>query len=189
LPTSGYSDTDINVGGNAADRLAVYGGDLKFTFGKIGLDGGYSKSDLQENTTNVNNQDDAAWYVNAKYDGGRWGLKGGYRTVEANYLAPGDWGQLGVLRNPTNIKGFNVGGHLDLGNALTLHAGGEWDKGNDDAFGPTTGFDTGTDINKWNVDLTYHVNPNLSLMVGYEDTEFTNLDPAVVATSLNGGAS
>jgi len=182
-------DTDINVGGNNANRLAVYGGDLKFTFGKIGIDGGYSKSDLQENTTNVNNQDNAAWYVNAKYDGGRWGLKGGYREVEANYLAPGDWGQLGVLRDPTNIKGWDVKAHLDLSNALTIHAGGEFDKGNNDAFGPTTGFDTGTDINKWNVDLTWHVNTNLSLMVGYEDTEFKSLDPAVVATSLNGDAS
>jgi len=70
-----------------------------------------------------------------------------------------------------------------LARSLTLKAGGEWDKGKDSNFGGTTGFDTGTDINSWNACLTWHVNTNLSLMVGYQDTEFTNLDGAVVTNN------
>jgi PAS domain-containing protein len=183
------SDAGLGIGPATPNRLAVYGGDVKFNFGKLGVSGGYSKSDLQDNTTNVNNQDNSEWHVHGKYDGGRWGIHGGYREVEANYLAPGDWGQLGVMRNPTNIKGFNVGGHFDLSDAITLNAWGEFDKGKSNTFGATTGFDTNTDINSWSVGLTYHMNSNLSIMLGYENTEFKKLDPAVVATSLNGDST
>jgi len=178
------SNAGIVVGANNPDRLTVFGGDLKFNFGKLGLSGGYAQTDLEMGSSNVNNQDNSAWHVDAKYDiSSKFGLKGGYREVEANYLAPGDWGRLGIERNPTNIKGWTVGGHYDLSNAFTLAANGEFDKGKSDTFGPTSGFDTGTDINSYNVSLTWHVNTNLNLMLGYEDTEFTNLDAAVVTNN------
>jgi predicted porin len=171
-----------------ADRLAVYGGDLNFTFGKLMISGGYSKSDVQLGTTNVNTQDDTAWNAKVGITSHRWGLSGGYREVEANYLAPGDWGRLGVDRNPTNIQGWLVDGHFDLSHKLVLSATGEFDKGVSDNY-PGSGFNTGTTINKWGATLSYMVNPNLTLSVGYEDTEFIGLDPSVVTTSLNGDAS
>jgi len=173
----------IAVDGTGANRLAVYGGDLKFNISQFSLSGGYSQSDLDENQTIVSNIDNAAWHVEGRYDARRWGVNGGYREVDANYLAPGDWGRLGIERNPTNIKGFNVGLHLDLTHSLTLKAGGEWDTGKDSNFGGTTGFDTGTDINTWHADLTWQMNRNLNVFLGYEDTEFTNLDAAVVTNN------
>jgi hypothetical protein len=182
------SENPVTIGANGptTNRLAVYGGDLNFTFGKVAVSGGYAKSDLQENTTNVNNQDNTAWHAEAKYDiSSKFGINGGYREIQANYLAPGDWGRLGIDRNPTNIKGWQVGAHYDITPAWTLSAGGEFDKGYSDAFGPTSGFDTGTDINEFNVNLTWHVNTNLNLLLGYEDTEFTGLDPAVTANATN----
>jgi len=180
----------VAVGPVNANRLAVYGGDLKFNFGKLGLSGGFAQTNLEQDTTNVNNQDNTAWHVDAKYEiSSKFGLNAGYREIEANYLAPGDWGRLGIERNPTNIKGFTVGGHYDITNAWTLSAGGEWDKGQSDTFGATTGFDTGTDINMYNVSLAWHVNTNLNLMLGFEDTEFTGLDPAVVANANSQSAS
>ena len=174
---------DIPVDGTGANRLAIYGGDLKFTFSKLTLSGGYSKSDLKENETIVNNIDNAAWHVEGRLDSHKWGINGGYREVEANYLAPGDWGRLGIERNPTNIKGFNAGMHFDLSHTLTLKAGGEWDTGKNSNFGGTTGFDTGTNINSWHADLTWQMNRNLSLFLGYEDTEFTHLNGAVVTNT------
>jgi len=181
------SENPVTIGaaGPITNRLAVYGGDLNFTFGKVAVSGGYSKSDLELNTTSVNNQDDAAWYAKLGIGGHKWGLNGGYRTVEADYLAPGDWGRLGVEHNPANIKGWTVDGHFDLSHKLKLSATGEFDKGNSDAF-PGSGFNTGTDINTYTVKLTYLVNPNLTLSVGYEDDEFTGLDPSV-ATNLTTG--
>jgi len=178
----------IGVAGPTANRLAVYGGDLNFTFGKLAVSGGYAKSDLDENTTSINNQDDATWYAKLGIGSHKWGLNAGYREVDANYLAPGDWGRLGVERNPTNIKGWNVDGHYNLSHKLKLTATGEFDKGLSDNY-PTSGFNTGTSINTYTVGLAYQVNTNLSLSVGYEDDEFIDLDPSVTTTSLNSDAS
>jgi len=163
---------DTNAATLNANRLSVFGGTVDFNLGKIKVEGGYSQTDLQYNTTNILTDDNKAWYGKLAYDGDKWGIWGDYREVEANYLAPGDWGRLGVERNPTNIKGFQVGGHLDLTHSLTLKAEGEFDKGKDDAFAVTTGFGTDTKINKWSVDLGYKVNSNLSFYAGYEDTRF-----------------
>jgi len=170
----------IGAGGPVANRLGVYGGDLNFTFGKVKVSGGYSKSDLQDNASNVNNQDNAAYYAKLGIGNHKWGLNGGYRQVEANYLAPGDWGRLGIERNPTNIKGWMADGHYNISHKLKLSATGEWDKGVSDNF-PGSGFNTGTKINTYTVKLAYLVNPNLTLSIGYEDDEMTGLDPTVFA--------
>jgi len=178
-----WLDSDTGIAAPiTANRLTVYGGDVNFTFGKIMVKGGFAQTALQENETNINNSDNSAWHVDARYDGGKWGLKAGYRQIQANYLAPGDWGTLGVERNPTNIEGWTVGGHLDLTHAWTLSANGEFDKGYNSSFGGTTGFDTGTNINKYKVGLTYRANTNLSFMVAYEDTEFQSLDAGFIGT-------
>jgi hypothetical protein len=181
------SENPVTIGANGptTNRLAVYGGDLNFTFGKVAVSGGYAKSDLQENTTNVNNQDDASWFAKLGIGGHKWGLNGGYREVQGDYLAPGDWGRLGVQYNPSNIKGWTVDGHYKFTHKLTLSATGEFDKGDSDNY-PGSGFNTGTTINTYTVKLAYLVNPNLTLSVGYEDDEFISLDPSV-ATNLGTG--
>ena len=170
----------IGAGGPTANRLSVYGGDLSFNFGKIAVNGGYSKSDLTDNTTSVNSKDNSAYFVKGGLGGHKWALNAGYRQVEANYLAPGDWGRLGVARNPTNIKGFMADGHYKISHKLDLSASGEWDKGAADGFGGSS-FNTNSKVNTYTVKLSYLVNPNLTLSVGYEDTEFTGLDPAAFA--------
>jgi len=179
----------LTVNGNpeSFNRLAVYGGDLNFTFGKVKVSGGYAKSDLDNNTTAVNNQDNAAWNVKLGIGGHKWGLNAGYREVDVNYLAPGDWGRLGIMRNPTNIKGWQADGHFNFNKKLVLSATGEWDKGlKDDVNGAgavlyNTGLNTSSNVNAYTVKLAYMVNPNLTLSVGYEDDEFTKLDPGAFA--------
>ena len=170
----------IGAGGPTANRLAVYGGDLNFTFGKVAVSGGYTKSDIDNNTTSVNNQDNASYWGKLGIGNHKWGLNGGYRQVEANYVAPGDWGRLGVMRNPANIKGFTVDGHYNISHKLKLSGTGEFDKGVSDNY-PGSGFNSGSKVNAYTVKLSYLVNPNLTLSVGYEDDEFTGLDPAAFA--------
>jgi hypothetical protein len=170
LDTDSTSPTSLN-----ANRLSVYGGTVNLHFGQLKLEGGYAGTDLQYNTSNILTNNNNSYYGKAAIGSDKWGIWGGYRVVEANFLAPGDWGRLGVLRNPTNIEGFQVGGHLDLTHAITLKADGEFDKGKDNGFATTTGFGTGTDIDKYSVSLGYKATSNLSFYVGYEDDMFKNL--------------
>ena len=177
-----WLDSNSAVTAGAANRLSVFGANADFAVGAIKVEGSYSQTDLQRNNKQVNNKNNKAFQAKAGWNGDRWGLWGLYREVDANFLAPGDWGRLGVMRNPVNIKGFQVGGHLDLTNALTLSAMGEFDKGKSNTFAATTGLNTNTKVNKLAVNLGYKLNANTGLMFGYEDTEFKNMNaiPGIV---------
>jgi hypothetical protein len=189
LDADHWPDEDEAVSDNdvlQVNRLTVFGGTFDWNLGHFKVNAGFAETDLSYNTSNVLTVDNQAWNAKLAYDASRWGLWGNYRVVDANFLAPGDWGTLGVYHNPTNIKGFQVGGHLDLTRAVTLKASGEFDKGNDDKYGETTGFDTDTKIDKWAVDLGYKVNSNLSFNIGYEDTKFESMvTPGGLTTNFN----
>jgi hypothetical protein len=177
-----WLDSNTPVTAFAANRLNVFGGTVDFALGQIKLEGGYAQTDLTRNTTQINNKNNKAWNVKAAWSGEKWGIWGNYREVETNFLAPGDWGRLGIIRNPTNIKGFQVGGELALTDSLDLHAMGEFDKGKSNTFAAVTGFNTSTQINKFSVGLGFKVNPTFSVMLGYENTEFKNMNaiPGIV---------
>jgi len=177
-----WLDSNTPVTAAAANRLSVFGGTLDWAFGQIKLEGGYAQTDLQRNNSQVNNKNNKAWNVKGSWNGDKWGIWGNYREVETNFLAPGDWGRLGIIRNPTNIKGFQVGGHINLTDALNIEAMGEFDKGKSNGitgaptgFQATTGLGTGSQVNKFSVGLGYKVNPNFDLMLGYEETTFKNV--------------
>jgi hypothetical protein len=174
-----WMDSNGTITAGGANRLSVFGGTADFAIGAIKLEGSYSQSDLQNNSHEVNNKNNRAFQFKGSWNGDRWGIWGLYREVEANFLAPGDWGRLGIIRNPTNIKGFEVGGHLDLTNALTLNAMGEFDKGKSNTFAASSGFNTSTKINKFGINLGYKLNPTTGLMFGFENNEFQGLDAGV----------
>ena len=171
------SNTDtVLQPGQPVNRLDVYGGDGTLKLGPLNLQASYHKSDLKENSTAVNTTDNGAWNVKLGAGTGPLNLFGEYREIEANYLAPGDWGRLGVLRNPSNIKGFRVGASIDLLKRVTLTASGEFDSGLSNAFSATTLLGTQTGIDSYNFRLDYRLRPNLSVYGEYEDTRFGDLD-------------
>ena len=158
-----------------ANRLEVYGGTLNFALGSIKLSGDYSESDLKYNETTVNDHDADAWQVKASYGTHRFDVYGLYREIGANFMAPGDWGRIGILHNPTNIKGETFGLDLNLTHSLTLKGDYEHDEGKDAGYELTSAFGSGTDLNKYEVSLGYKLNSNLDLSVGYEDDKFSSM--------------
>jgi len=174
--------------GFTANRDNLFGGDADFGFGHFKIEGGFHQSNLTDNDHTVNDHDNTSSNVDVKWQGNRYALWGGYRDIGNYYYAPGDWGRLGVIYNPANIKGWQAGGYLHLTHALTLSAHGEWDKGrsqengfdngNTDTFQTQSPFNRSTTINSYNVRLDFNVNPNLSVFGAWEDTKFTSLDEA-----------
>jgi hypothetical protein len=170
-----YSNFGTGVGAAPANRLVVYGGTLNFALGVIKLSGDYSQSQLNYNNTTVNDHDDTAWQVKAKYGTHTFDIYGLYRDIGGNFMAPGDWGRIGILHNPTNIQGETFGLDLNLSRSLMLKGDYEHDQGKDDAYAAGSGFNSGTDLNKYEVTLGYKLNSNLDLAVGYEDDRFTGM--------------
>lgn len=162
----------------AMNRVAAFGGDADFTFGRIKVEGGYHQTTLNDGTDEIIDGDNFAWNAKVGFTGNKFNIYGNYREVANNYIAPGDWGRLGILRNPGNIKGWQVGGSLDLGSSLTLSGMGEFDKGLDDVTGGFAGgsiFGQDTDITSYLVRLDYKISPQFSIYGSYEDTKFSDL--------------
>ncbi len=161
------------VQGNAFTRIGVFGADGSIKFGDLKVMAGYAQSTYQNNSSNAFDSDNKAIYAGAGYEGNNWGVSATYRDIDAFYAAPGDWGRLGIWRNPTNIQGAMVKGHLNLGDKLTVHAGGEFEKGKKTIAGSPLNKDT--EITSLNLSVDYKLASNFSLMVGYEETEFKSL--------------
>lgn len=165
-----YLFTEANVRGvGGANRTDVYGGEFNGKLGPLNVKAGYAASNVKNGKANLTNKNNYAWNAGAEYDGGSWGIFGGYREVMPYFGAPGDWGRIGLWWNPTDIKGFGVGGHLDLNPNLTLSGKGQFYQGT----GKTTnGLGTADKINRYTVDLGFKLNDAWSAMVGGEFVEW-----------------
>jgi len=167
-----------------ANRVEVYGGDADFTFGRIKLSGGYHKSDLNEDTHRLVDNDNGALNTKLAFTGNKFNVWGGYKEIQGNYIAPGDWGRLGILRNPANVRGWDFGGSLNVNDAIVVSGSGSVLTGLAHGSNLSTNLFSGdTDIQNWSVRLDYKLNPNLSVFGSYEDTRFSDL------TSQSGAAA
>jgi hypothetical protein len=151
------------------NRLAVYGGDLKVNLDPITIDGGYSASILQYNEHNVLDEENAAWNVNAAYKADKFGISAGYKNIETNFAAPGDWGRIGMWWNPVDIKGFNAAANLTINDKATLKATGEWYTGINDDYS-----DWGDDqkVDRYTAELGYKLNTAWDLNLGWEYVQY-----------------
>jgi len=165
------SNTVINNGSSLLEpfnRVVVYGGDINYQLGSsLGLYGGYAKSDLFYNAESKFDEDNAAWWVGLKYSGGgdRWGIGGGYKSIDPLYAAPGAWGRIGTYWNPVDLEGFHVDGWLKIGDNLTLSAHGGFMRGRDTDSSALLEDDKVTTIK---VGLDYKLSAMSSIMLGYE---------------------
>lgn len=160
-----YLWLDSNVGTGTTkgkvNRTNVYGADAHYKFNEaISAGAGYSKSDFSYNTSNKLNKDNAAWYAKLGYGAKNWGLSAGYRRVEENFGAPGAWGRLGLVYNPTNIQGFMGKVFLGLSPELEVTAKAEFYEGvkagtkpnKIDSFGGALNYKFG---GSWNANFAY----------------------------------
>lgn len=162
------SDTIIPLGGNS-NRLSVYGADANLKFGNIQFHGAFSQSEFGlDNSATVSN-DNTAWDVSLGYAGPNFGVKGGYRTVEPNFFAAGDWGRIGTWYNPTNVEGFNAMVYFTPSAGFKIHGNFEQLEGNQNGGGALNTNDKVTSIK---VGVDYKLNNYLDLGLSYEDVKF-----------------
>jgi len=166
------SDTPLAVigstSGRNANRVNVYGGDLKFNFSSIAIEGGYSKSDVMSGTHTLINKNNSAWYATAGFGGGNWGVKAGYRQIDPQFGAPGDWGRIGIWWNPTDIKGWYADAHFDFSKDLRLMANAGFYNGTNTTINGLSGLGTDDKLNHASIGIGYKMGANHSLLLGYE---------------------
>lgn len=175
------SNTQTPIGvGQTFNRLNVYGAELNLKFDNIGVWAAYSASVLSDNTSTRLDDDNAAWDVALRYAGEWGGVRVGYRRVEENFSAAGDWGRLGIWYNPTNIEGFNGKVWFQPTKALKVYASGEFVEGIRNSLGSPIG--DADNINMFKVGLDYNMSNGWMVGLGYEDTRWdynVGTDPVI----------
>jgi len=166
------ADANPGVAGNQpANRLNVFGAEANLKFGSnIHVYGAYSQSSLSENTTNALDDSNTAWEGGLGYSATNWGIKGGYRTVETNFLAAGDWGRMGTWYNPTNVEGWNAMVHFNPSADFKIWGKAEMLEGAENVVGDVLGTDD--DVTSIKIGLDYKLNNYLDLGLSYEDVSW-----------------
>lgn len=165
----------------ALGQLQVVGGEAEGRLGRLRLEGGLRGTQGREGGGRLDGTAGNAWDAKAAYASGRFDGWLQYRQVQTNYLAPGDWGRLGVLRDPTNIRGFLGDARIALAPRLVLDAEGEISHGLSDSGAAGTHFDRGTDIGRYALRLDVDLRQGWTGYVRYEQTLFHDLADAAVA--------
>lgn len=172
-----WHDSDTTVSG--ANRVNVYGGELYLNFGQLNLTANYSASTLSYNTDNLVDDDNTAWDVKAAYKTDSWGIGAGYREIESNFAAAGDWGRVGTSWNPVNVKGFNAKAWIRPASGLKLYGTFEQLEPKEEALdvlvpglGTTNTLDK---VSSWTVGLEYQLNPAWMLGFSYEDVKWQHV--------------
>lgn len=165
-----YLFTEANVrGAGGANRTEIFGGEVNWNLGAIAVNGGYSQSIVKNGSANVQNKNNFAWHAGATYNTEKWGVEGYYREIMPFFGAPGDWGRIGMWWNPTDIKGFGAGAHLNLSDTITLKGMGQFYQGTGKVAG---GLSTSDKINRFTADLGFKLNDAWTASVGGEWVEW-----------------
>ncbi|RMH07527.1 MAG: hypothetical protein D6697_08295 [Armatimonadetes bacterium] len=147
------------------DRVDVFGADVKAKFAGFNIGVEYAQSDFLRDTTRVLDQDN--WALDA-YIGYNFsenlGLVAGYREVRPYFAAPGAWGRVGYLYNPSDLRGFYAGVNYNASQDLKVNVSGAFLEGTGRVPGGYTKNDelihvlAGVDYRlseRWNVSLNY----------------------------------
>ncbi|RYG29988.1 porin [bacterium] len=146
------------------NRAEIFGGNIDYTFSKINAGASFGQINYDEDDSRALDDENNKYYeAHASYAGDNFGVSGGYRHIEAQYQAPGDWGRYGLIRNPTNVKGYNINGTVSLTGALKLTGG--YENLEQIIAGDGT-------IEKYTVNLGYDLPSGVKLFGGYENTTF-----------------
>ena len=160
--------TDASFTG-AANRIADYGGDVHLKFNALKVWGGYSKSDVYQNTHSLLTKNDQRITGYAGYMGDKWGISAGYKYIEPYYGAPGDWGRIGNWWNPTDIEGVDAKAHIDVMNYFTLKGSFEYYTGTGKVAG---GLTTDDKITRYTADLKHKFGSSTTVDLGYEENDW-----------------
>jgi hypothetical protein len=151
------------------NRAIVFGGDINYMFGeRLSLNAGYSQSNLALDSTTVIDEDNHAWWANFHYKADKWGFMAGYRSIDPQFYAPGDWGRIGIWWNPTDIQGFVGSAKFDVNDRMSVGASGGFYQGRDIALNGVSGLTSDDKLTNLKAHLNYKVNDVWDLMLGGE---------------------
>ena len=166
---------DFTGGGTPYDQVRIVGGEGDFHVGQFKVTGGLRQTQAYDGEDRIGGLAGTSWDARAAWSSGKVDLGLQYREVQTDYLAPGDWGRLGVLRNPTNVRGFIGKARVGLAPRYAVSAEGEISHGlSNNATGGTL-LDRDTEIGRIELRFDAVLGDEWNAYARYENTGFADL--------------
>ncbi|MEN3001887.1 MAG: S-layer homology domain-containing protein [Armatimonadota bacterium] len=153
-----------------ADRVDVLGIDVRGVWSNVrfGLD--YAQSIVYREEGRTVSRDNIATDIYAEYDfTERLGGRAGYREIQPFFIAPGNWGRLGYLYNPSDIKGSYFIVRYKVSERLQASFIGDFYTGSGRLRLPQRGYQGNDRVHRYLLEASYQLHPRWRLQVAYEN--------------------
>jgi len=164
--------TPSNVNQNPINRVDVFGADIKAKFAGFNIGVEYAQSDFLRDTDRELSSDNWALDANLGYNfGPNLGITAGYREVRPYFAAPGAWGRVGYLYNPSDLRGFYAGVNYTASEDLKINLTGAFLEGTGRV---ANGYTTNDEVIQVLAGVDYRLTDRLNVSLNYEGV-FWNL--------------
>ena len=148
------------------DRVDVFGADIKAKFAGFNIGIEYAQSDFLRDTDRVLSKDNWALDANLGYNfGPNLGITAGYREVRPYFAAPGAWGRIGYLYNPSDLRGFYAGVNYTASEDLKINLTGAFLEGTGRVAG---GYTKNDEVIQVLAGVDYRLTERLNVSLNYE---------------------
>jgi predicted porin len=148
------------------DRVDVFGADIKAKFAGFNIGIEYAQSDFLNGTSRVLSKDNWALDANLGYNfSENLGLVAGYREVRPYFAAPGSWGRVGYLYNPSDLRGFYAGVNYTASEDLKINLTGAFLEGTGRV---ANGYTTNDEVIQVLAGVDYRLSERLNVSLNYE---------------------
>lgn len=153
---------------NNINRADVLGFDLAGQFSGVQARFEYAVSNLLRDENRVVGSRNTALDISAGYQfSERWDVLLGYREIQPYFVAPGNWGRIGYLYNPSDLKGTYFTTRYSVSDALNLRLTGDFYTGTGKLFF-NRGYQSRDRVRRLMLEARYQYTPRLRLDLTYE---------------------
>jgi hypothetical protein len=153
-----------------ADRVDVLGLDVRGRWSgfRFGLD--YTQSIVYQGDGRRVSRNNVATDVYVDYDfSERLSGRLGYREIQPFFIAPGNWGRIGYLYNPSDIKGSYFVVRYRATERLHGTLTADFYTGSGKISFPQRGYQGNDRLHRYLLEATYQLHPRWQLQVAYEN--------------------
>jgi uncharacterized protein (UPF0335 family) len=148
------------------DRVDVFGADIKAKFAGFNIGIEYAQSDFLRDTDRVLSKDNWALDASLGYNfGPNLGITAGYREVRPYFAAPGAWGRIGYLYNPSDLRGFYAGVNYTASEDLKINLSGAFLEGTGRV---ASGYTKNDELIQVLAGVDYRLSERLNVSLNYE---------------------
>jgi uncharacterized protein (UPF0335 family) len=167
------SDDLVPNQGKQFNNSLIWGAEGKFHAGGLKFKAGAAESVIRRNEDVLKTTGTYVYYGSVEYARDKWGVTAGYRDVQPYFVAPGSWGSLGTITNPTGIQGYHASLWLKASDSLKLTARGDFYEGRPwNGVTGNVGIGSNDDVNSLRIGAEYKVSDTFGVDASYENVDW-----------------